>query len=99
MGAGIIISDTTPDTTNRYTWLKPLPDGGIELYELVEGVWTLVHSIPAYAIVAHTHSEIGDVNFTEDVYAGGQKGISGSKTIGGYQITFSKGLLTGFEPV
>lgn len=99
MGAGIIISETTPEPTNRYTWQKPLPDGGIEWYEPSDGGWALVKTVPAPALANHTHATLGDINFTGTISANGDTGITGSKTIGGFKITFKNGLLTGFDPV
>ena len=47
----------------------------------------------------HTHSEHGDINFTGTVSADGDGGLTGSRTVGGYKLTFKKGLLVGFEVV
>jgi hypothetical protein len=47
----------------------------------------------------HSHPTHGDINFTGSVSAGGDAGITGSKTLGGFKITFKKGILTGFEAV
>lgn len=50
----------------------------------------------AISVAEHTHSELGDINFTGTISTAGQQGITGSRTIGGYTITFKNGLLVGF---
>jgi len=97
MGAGIIISQTTPDMTNRYTWLKPLEGGGYEAYEPADGGWQKVLDIAAPATVDHTHETLGSINITGTVKVNNDAGVTGSKTIGGYTLTFKQGILTGFQ--
>lgn len=94
MGAGIIVSDNAPEVLNYYTWLKPLEDGTLEFYEIVNNEWQLIKSVPPKcpAVIAT------DINFSGDIYAAGDKGITGSRTVGGYTIMFKKGILVGFEP-
>ncbi len=38
-----------------------------------------------------------DPDFTGTVSVDGNAGLTGTRTIGGYKMTFTKGLLTGFE--
>ena len=47
----------------------------------------------------HSHPTHGDINFTGTVSAAGVQGLTGQRTVGGWKIIFSKGLLVGFEPV
>lgn len=95
--AGTIISETAPDRLNRFTWLKPLPDGSIEYYEPDDGGWVKVKTVAAPIPADHSHSSLGDINLTGTISSGGTPGITGSKTLGGYIITFKNGLLTGFQ--
>lgn len=59
----------------------------------------LVNTLSQKAGVEHTHTELGDINFTGTISVDGNTGITGSKVVGGFRITFRKGLLVGFEPV
>lgn len=93
MPSGIIVSESIPDTQNRYLWIRPLPDGSEEWYTLTDGdTWVLYRSVSAKAEVAHTHSDLTDI---VSLLSGG---VSGTKVIGGYRFTFNHGVLTGFEP-
>jgi len=77
--------------------MKPLPDGTVEWYEWNEGVWTLTPTGPklttdvALAAAIATHSADDDAHHV--------LGLTGSRTIGGYRLTFTKGILTGLEAV
>jgi hypothetical protein len=62
MGAGIIVSDTAPEITNRYTWLKINADGSREYYESTDAGWQLVKTEPAPALLDHTHTEFAAVD-------------------------------------
>ena len=76
-----------------------LPESVVETPEL-ENTMSQHESLPdVHHAEAHTHPTLGDINFTGSVSVGGEAGITGSKTVGGFKITFKKGLLTGFEPV
>lgn len=97
MGVGLIISDTQPTDVSYYTWLKINPDGSKNWYEWLNNQWTLVKSEAAPASADHSHSELGDINFTGEISVGGDSGITGSRTIQGHTITFKKGILTGFS--
>ena len=41
--------------------------------------------------------DCGDINFTGIVSADGDEGLTGTRTIAGYTLTFKKGLLVGFQ--
>ncbi len=100
MPGGIIVSESEPAKENRYVWVKPLPDGSEEWYVLDGGdTWVLYRTVSAKATTDHNHTSLGAINFTGTISSGGTAGITGSKTIGGFKITFKNGLLTGFEAV
>ncbi len=99
MGSGLIISASEPKLENLYTWMKPLPDGGKEWYEIQNGAWAKVKTEPAPALADHIHAALGDINFTGTVSVNGDAGITGSRLILGVgTLTFKKGILTGFTP-
>ncbi len=56
MGSGLIISTSEPEKINRYTWMKPKPDGSREWYELANDHWALVRTDLAAATADHSHS-------------------------------------------
>jgi len=45
----------------------------------------------------HTHPTHGDINFTGTISAGGEAGLTGSRTIDGHTLTFKNGILVGYE--
>lgn len=94
MGSGLIISETIPDIDNRYTWLKPLPDGSREWYEPTDGGWTLVKTDPAPAEADHTHPNLDEL---ADIVALLSSGVTGTKTIAGHQVTFNHGILVDYQ--
>lgn len=94
---GIVISDVEPTNIGKFTWLKILPDGSREWCERTDGGWAVVKSEAAPAIADHSHPTHGDINFTGTVSADGDGGLSGTRTIAGYTLTFKKGLLVGFQ--
>ena len=92
MGSGLIISESQPtEIINRYSWLKPMPDGSIECSEPDDGGWTKIYIIRLFG---HTHPEIDHV---PDIVTLLDSGVTGQKTIGDYKFTFNRGVLTGFE--
>lgn len=96
---GIVISDLEPnDNVGKFTWLKINPDGSKEWYERADGNWQLVKSETAPASADHTHDTLNNLNITGMFGIGGDRGVTGSKTFGGYTLTFKEGVLTGFEP-
>ena len=106
MSSILLISETEPDiginfpTDNgKYTWMKLLPDGSLEFFNSSVAGWVKVMTVPAYALVNHSHTEHGAINFTGTVSADGDQGLTGTRTVGGYKLTFKKGLLVGFEVV
>lgn len=62
---GIVISDTVPVGAFKATWLRILPDGSREWYELVGNDWTPVKTEAAPALASHTHSSL-NLDVTED---------------------------------
>lgn len=94
---GIVISEVEPTIQGKVTWLKILHDGSREWYEQVDGSWLLIKSECAPAPADHSHPTHGDINFTGSVSADGSGGLTGQRTIGGYTLTFKKGLLVGFQ--
>jgi len=46
---------------------------------------------------SHSHSTLGDINFTGTVSADGQPGLTGARTIDGHTLTFKDGLLVGYQ--
>ena len=98
MGANLIIGESPADANSSpegWLWLKPITDG-MEVYRLESGGWVLITTVSA---LGHSHSTHGDINFTGTVSADGDEGLTGERTVGGYRITFKKGLLIGFEHV
>ncbi len=97
MPGGIIISETEPSKENKYLWMQPLQDGSTKCYELVEDIWILKYTlpIPQSAIDASILIHKQDANSHHPA----NTGISGSKVVDGYRLTFTNGLLTGFERV
>lgn len=111
MPGGVIVSETEPERSNRYYWFKPSNRKWYELNPTLTAWEEKFDEAPlitqeqldalvnVYAAVAHTHTTFGDISFTGSISVDGSAGITGSKTLGGYTITFKKGILTGFNPV
>lgn len=79
----------------------PNSGGGTEWWQLTDS-WKLLRTDPPSTEMASnadvigaiaTHSAIPSAHHPVNV------GISGSKVVGGYKLTFTNGLLTGFEQV
>lgn len=98
---GIIISDAPPVNVTGYAWVKPLPDGTREWYIFDKDTqkWVLSDREPAPVLAATLAQAITDHTALPNVHHPANVGVSGSKTVGGYRLTFTNGLLTGFEPV
>uniref|UniRef100_A0A6M3JVB5 Uncharacterized protein n=1 Tax=viral metagenome TaxID=1070528 RepID=A0A6M3JVB5_9ZZZZ len=45
----------------------------------------------------HIHTDLENINLTGTVSANGNQGLSGSRVVSGKRLTFTNGLLTGFE--
>jgi len=104
----IVVSDTTPDLPNNWQydnlWFK-LSSG--QWYKWNGGTWQLSfdpitqtemdEALTTKSDISHTHTALGDINFTGTVSADGDEGLTGERTVGGYTLTFKKGLLVGFQ--
>lgn len=89
----VIVSDTDPSVDAPDGWLW----SGLYWFEPDERIWRKWNGSGWDEIISPLNT--GDTNFTGDVAADGDLGITGSKTVGGFKITFKKGLLTGFGAV
>lgn len=94
---GLVISDSEPTTEiGKFTWLQVLGDGSRKWYERSDGGWGVVKTEDAPATADHTHEGLDNL---PDIVSLIATGITGSRTVGGYTITFNHGILTGFEEV
>jgi len=97
---------------DRTKWIRVDPDvGGLYRYNASNGQYDIPLPITISAITGlvdvlvgkadsnHSHATHGDINFTGTVSADGNQGLTGQRTVGGYKLTFKKGLLVGFEQV
>ncbi len=92
MGAGIIISENVPDPINRYAWFKPSTAEWFEMQPPADE-WVKVSETTALNLAISIHAALPNVHHLANV------GVSGSKVVSGYRLTFTNGLLTGFELV
>lgn len=94
---GLFIGDTPADVHGSppgWMWLKFVADG-MEIYELDSTKnWEKKTTI---SFADHNHLTHGDINFTGNILVGGVAGLNGSRVIYGKKLTFTNGLLTGFE--
>ena len=92
---GLVISESEPTTQiGKFTWLQVLVDGTRNWYEKSDSGWELVKTEVAPAEADHTHPHLGDL---ADMVTLLGSGVTGSRTIQGYTLTFNHGVLTGFE--
>ena len=96
MPSGIIVAETAPDRDNRYAWFQPSTGKWFELSPDASE-WVEKLDETDKAPLAHTHTELENLNITGVLSAAGDAGLTGSRTIQGYTLTFKKGLLVGFE--
>ena len=96
---GLFITNDAPEHVGKVTWLKILEDGSREWYEKVDGEWEMVASEPSPATPSDIATAIADHAAIATAHHPIPDGLTGSKTIGGYKLTFTAGLLTGFEVV
>lgn len=83
-------------TVDKSTWLVELPDGRREWRERVSGGYNVVKVEDTPVTASHSHEGLDQL---QDIITLLNKGITGSKTIGGYKFTFNHGILLGFEEV
>jgi len=93
----LFIGETPADINNSppgWLWLKPIEEG-LEVYSLANnGEWVKQATI---SYDGHLHPALGDVNFIGSVSVNGAGGLSGSRVISGKRLTFTQGILTGYE--
>uniref|UniRef100_A0A6M3JUX5 Uncharacterized protein n=1 Tax=viral metagenome TaxID=1070528 RepID=A0A6M3JUX5_9ZZZZ len=99
MGSGLIISETAPELLNRYTWCKPLPNGSKEWYEPNDGGWVKVRTDPIPLAQTDIDTAIAVHTSLPNAHHPANAGITGSRTVGNFRLTFQNGLLTGFDPI
>lgn len=95
MSVGIIVSESTPATDNRYTWYQPSTGKWFELNATMTEWVEVADEDKAEA--DHTHTEFENLNIIGTLSADGDEGLTGQRTFGGYTLTFKKGLLVGFS--
>ena len=61
------------------------------------GQWIKMTADPFQHTVSSAES--GDINFVGTISVGGEVGLSGSKVLDGKKLTFSNGILIGYEAV
>lgn len=93
-----IISETTPDVSigfskDKYLWMKPVADGSIEYYRSSDAGWSLIYTAAGISDAIAAHAALPNIHHSANV------GITGTRTVGGFRLTFTNGLLTGFEAV
>lgn len=88
---GIVISESAPETSNKDYWFKPSTQ---QWFEVSNGDWSQVADIPDFAAVDHSHSGLDDL---PDIITLLNNGVTGTKTVGNYTLTFNHGVLVGFE--
>ena len=86
----VVVSDVEPSIPpngyNIFDWKWFQPSTG-RWYSYDSG-WVLLGGDP---------QNIGSVNFNGSVLADGNAGLTGTRVVGNHKLTFTKGLLTGFE--
>jgi len=88
--SGYIRSDANQDD---WIWINP-ETGDWHKFNIATGQYDIV--IP---VALHDHPELNDINFTGTISVGGEAGLTGSKVLDGKRLTFTNGILTGYEVV
>ena len=97
----VILPPNNPATNP--SWFNPVTKK-FEHFE--DGAWVetpitfdaeLADALATRADIDHSHPTHGDINFTGIVSADEEAGLTGTRTISGYTLTFKKGLLVGFQ--
>jgi len=94
---GIFVSEVAPDAAGKITWLKILPDGGREWYEHIDGSWELVASEDAPAFPTSIEAAIAAHAAKATAHHPIPDGLTGTRVIDGHTLTFTAGILTGYE--
>lgn len=98
MRYGSIFIDQDPNELNPeldppgWAWLKPTADG-LELYTYEDNNWVLKCRM---SLTDHSHENLEHLG---DIVTLLNNGVTGTKTVGGYTLTFNHGVLTNFETV
>jgi len=95
-GVFLYVGDSPPagSPSDGWVWIDTANKVVMVYQGYADGSWV---ETPLNIVVGVTMS--GNLRIDGDVQVGDDAGITGSKTVGGYKITFKKGLLTGFEAV
>lgn len=64
---------------------------------LMSAISGLADALASKAALDHTHTSLGDINFTGTISSGGEPGLTGTRILDGKTLTFKNGLLVGYE--
>ncbi len=95
----VITVQYTPEGDFMESGASGLPIGGLWFKPSASKFYQLTELNPMNWVEVPIQGNMGNVNFVGAVTVDGDSAITGTRTIGGYRITFKKGLLTGFQAV